>query len=103
VEVKEAALEQLRWFGNKTGRAVLKAALECLERDPLAETRNLKTLRANPVAPRELRLFGKFRVLFSLDERVHLVTIILVGEKRGDKLLVMGEEFSEHHESHPPE
>lgn len=103
VEVKEAALKHLQWFGKKAGRKILERALDFLERDPLAESKNLKTLRPNPVAERELRLFGKFRVLFSVDEESRVVTLILVGEKRGDRLLVMGEEFSEHHESDPLE
>jgi mRNA-degrading endonuclease RelE of RelBE toxin-antitoxin system len=103
VEVKEAAVEHLQWFGKKTGRKLLKHALEYLEQDPLATTKNLKTLRPNPVADRELRLFGMYRVLFSVDEDASLVTIILVGEKRGNQLLVMGEEFTEHHESDPLE
>jgi hypothetical protein len=82
---------------------VLEKALEFLERDPLAETRTLKTLRPNPFAQRELRLFGKYRVLFSVAEEDQRVTILLVGEKVGNRLLVQGEEFSAHHESHPPE
>jgi mRNA-degrading endonuclease RelE of RelBE toxin-antitoxin system len=103
VEIKETALDHLRWFGKKTGRKLLKTCLIHLERDPLAETKNLKTLRPNPIAHRELRLFGKYRVLFSVDEPEHLATIILVGEKRGERLLVLGEEFSAHHESDPLE
>ena len=103
VEVKEAALEHLLWFGKKTGRKLLEKALQHLEQDPLAQTRNMKSLRSNPVAERELRLFGIYRVLFSVDLDAQRVTIILVGEKRGNRLLVMGEEFSEHHESDPPE
>ena len=74
----------------------------CFERGrlvPLAETRNAKTLRPNPVAERELRLFGKYRVLFNVDEDAEEVTILLVGEKRGNSLIVQGEEFTEHHES----
>jgi len=96
VEVKEAALQHLQWFGRKTGRKLLERALEFLEQDALAETKNLKTLRPNPIAQRELRLFGTYRLLFSIDEGERLVTIILVGEKRGNRLLVMGEEFSAH-------
>jgi mRNA-degrading endonuclease RelE of RelBE toxin-antitoxin system len=96
VAVKAAAVEHLEWFGKKTGRKLLKTALEFLEQDPLTETRNLKILRPNPVAERELRLLGKYRFLFSIDENERLVTIILVGEKRGNRLLVMGEEFSAH-------
>jgi hypothetical protein len=103
VEVKEAALEHLQWFGKKTGRKLLRKALEYLEEDPLAETNKLKTLRANPIADRELRFFGIYRVLFSVNEDAEQVSIILVGEKRGNRLLVMGEEFSEHHESDSPE
>ena len=96
VEVKEAALQHSQWFGKKTGRKLLERALEFLEQDPLAETRNLKTLRPNPIAQRELRFFGTYRLLFSVDEGERLVTIILVGEKRGNRLLVMGEEFRAH-------
>lgn len=100
VEVKESAVEHLQWFGKKTGRKLLEKVLEHLEHDPLAETKNLKTLNPNPIAGRELRLFGKYRFLFSVDEDSQLVTIILVGEKRGNRLVVMGEEFSAH-ESDP--
>ena len=58
-----------------------------------------KTISYAPIsiAPRELRLFGKYCVLFSVDDKDKLVTIILVGEKRGNRLLVLGEEFTEHH------
>src|SRR5262245_4409860 len=102
VEVKEAALAHLQWFGKKTGRKLLEKALESLEEDPLAESKNVKTLRPNRVADRELRLFGIYRILFSVDEDEKLVTIILVGEKRGNRLLVLGQEFTEH-ESDPSE
>ena len=63
----------------------------------------MKTLRPNPVAGRELRLFGRYRVLFNVDEPAQVVTIVLVGEKRGQALIVQGEEFTEHHESHSAE
>ena len=33
------------------------------------------------------------------DEDAQTVTIILVGEKQGNKLIVQGEEFTAHHES----
>lgn len=103
VEIKEAALEHLRWFGKKVGRKLLVASLEQLQRDPLAETKNQKTLRPNRIAQRELRIFGKYRVLFSVDEEDRSVTVILVGEKRANRLLVAGEEFNEHHEGNSTE
>jgi mRNA-degrading endonuclease RelE of RelBE toxin-antitoxin system len=100
VEVKEAAIDHLAWFGRKLGRKLLQSALKFLEQDPLAQTRNMKSLRPNSIAQRELRLFGKYRVLFSVEADDERVTIILVGEKRGNKLIVLGREFSAHHEGH---
>jgi|SRR5712692_9964154 len=102
VTLKESVIQDLRWFGRKDGRLLLNTAVERLTANPLAETRHLKTLRPNPVAQRELRLFGKYRVLFNVDPTAEVVTIVLVGEKQGESLLVQGEEFSEHHESNPP-
>ncbi len=103
VTLKESVIKDLRWFGRKDGRLLLDTAVERLTADPLTETRHLKRLRPNPVAQRELRLFGKYRVLFNVDTGADVITIVLVGEKRGDSLLVQGEEFIEHHESNPPE
>ena len=103
VELKESVLDDLRWFGKKNGRQILKAALERLEEDPLSEARQMKTLRPNPVAGRELRVFGKYRVLYQVDLSAKVVTIVLVGEKRGEALLVQGKEFTEHHETDPSE
>jgi hypothetical protein len=100
VALKESVIDDLRWFGRKDGRLLLAAAEEVLRADPTAETPNLKTLRPNPVAERELRLFGKYRVLFNLDCEARVATIVLVGEKRGDALIVQGVEFRGHHEDH---
>jgi mRNA-degrading endonuclease RelE of RelBE toxin-antitoxin system len=99
VSLKESVIEDLRWFGKKAARSLLHEATLRLAADPLAENRNLITLRPNKVAQRELRLFGKYRVLFNLDQEDREVTIVLVGEKRGDSLIVRGEEFTDHHES----
>jgi mRNA-degrading endonuclease RelE of RelBE toxin-antitoxin system len=89
VLLKESAVDDLRALGMKPGRAVLKEATRRLEADPLAQ--------------RELRLFGRYRVLFIVNRPQHRVTIVLVGEKRGDALIVQGRRFTEHHESDPTE
>lgn len=102
IKLKESVIADLRWFGRKDGRLLFRAAQERLVADPTAETRNMKTLRPNPVAQRELRLFGKYRVLFNVEASDEVVTIALVGEKRGNSLLVQGEEFTVH-ESDPTE
>jgi hypothetical protein len=62
-----------------------------------------RPLRPNPVAERELRLSGKYHVLFNVDEEKQTATIILVGEKRGNALVVRGEKFEAHDESNPAE
>ncbi len=96
VNLKGSVIDDLRWFGKKDGRMLLKEAEQHLSTDPLLESRNMKSLRPNPFAERELRLFGKYCVLFNVDEAAEEVTIILVGEKRGNSLLVQGEEFTGH-------
>ena len=101
VVLKESVIDDLRALGRREGRAVLKAAVAHLAADPLAETRHMKTLRANPVAQRELRLFGRYRVLFSVQQVERQVSIVLVGEKRGESLLVQRRRFTAHHESYP--
>ena len=98
VTLKESVLEDLRWFGRKESRLVLEIAIEDLSANPLAETTNMKTLRPNPVAQRELRLHGNYRVLFNVDRDEEVVTIVVVGEKRGNALIVRGEEYTAHHE-----
>jgi hypothetical protein len=40
---------------------------------------------------------------FNVDQEAQEVTIVLVGEKRGNSLFVQGKEFTEHHESDPPD
>ena len=101
--LKASVVDDLRALGRKEGRAVLKAAVARLAADPLAETRHMKTLRPNPVAHRELRLLGRYRVLFMVERAKRRVTVALVGEKRGETLHVQGRRYSAHHESHPAE
>ncbi|HVA82335.1 MAG TPA: type II toxin-antitoxin system RelE/ParE family toxin [Candidatus Binataceae bacterium] len=96
VELKESVVDDLRALGRKQSRAVLTAASQRLAADPLSTTRHLKSLRPNPVAHRELRLFGRYRVLFTIDEAEAIVTIVLVGEKRGNSLYVQGVRFTAH-------
>ena len=99
VALRESVIEDLRYLGRKVGRLILKEARKQLTADPLAETGQMKTLRPNPVAQRELRLFGKYRVLFNIEAARSIVDVVLVGEKRGNSLIVQGKEFGAHHES----
>jgi mRNA-degrading endonuclease RelE of RelBE toxin-antitoxin system len=98
----ESVIDDLRWFGRKVGRRLLQEAEERLGSDPLIKSRNNKALRPNPFAQRELRISGKYRILYYVDVDTQLVTIVAAGEKRGNVLLVRGEEFSEY-EDYPAE
>ncbi len=96
VDLKESVIDDLQALGIKQVRAVLKEASTRLAENPLAQTRHLKTLRPNPVAERELRLFGRYRVLFTVAEAEATVAIVLVGEKRGNSLYVQGKRITAH-------
>ncbi len=101
VRLIESVIDDLRALGSTQGRAVLKAATVRLASDPLTISRHLKKLRPNPIADRELRLFGRYRVLFAVDEVKRIVTILLVGEKRGNTLYVQGQRFTAHESRSP--
>ena len=61
--------------------------------EPLQETRNRKQLRPNPFAPWELRV-GSLRVFYEVDAlEPDLVNILAIGIKKGNRLLIAGEEI----------
>ena len=77
-------------------RLIRENIQEQLRFEPSVETRNRKLLRqpAPFGATWEIR-FGpdnRFRVLYDIDEEQHAVNILAVGEKRGNRLIVGGEE-----------
>lgn len=96
VRLKESVIDDLLALGRANGRKVLNEATKRLTVNPVATARHLKTLRPNLVADRQLSLFGRYRVLFLVDEVESIVTIVLVGEKRGNSLYVQGERFTAH-------
>jgi mRNA-degrading endonuclease RelE of RelBE toxin-antitoxin system len=100
VTYQPSVADDLQWFGKKQARVLGRMIEERLVADPVTESKNLKILRPNSVARRELRLSGKYRVLFNIDESKHTVIVIAVGEKRGSTLIVQGEEYAAHHEDH---
>jgi mRNA-degrading endonuclease RelE of RelBE toxin-antitoxin system len=65
--------------------------------EPHVETKNRKPLRqpAPFAAAWEIR-FGpdnRFRVLYDIDQEQHMVQIVAIGEKKGNCLIVAGEEI----------
>ena len=64
-----------------------------VDNDPAEVTRNKFPLkRLSTHAERELRLEG-WRVFYTVMEDGELVLVNLIGEKRGNKLFIGGEEF----------
>jgi hypothetical protein len=55
-------------------------------------------MQPNPVAGWELRL-GDYRILYDVNDSARVVTVQAVGEKRGNRLFIRGQEYTDH-ESH---
>jgi mRNA-degrading endonuclease RelE of RelBE toxin-antitoxin system len=80
------ALPKARQAGVKEG-----IRLHLQENDPTEETRNkFRLRRPSADAEYELRL-GEVRVFYRV--RGEIVEVVLIGEKRGNRLLIRGEEF----------
>ena len=95
VNFTEGAEADLRWFSAYARRIILDGVELHLRDQPTVGTRRIKTLRSNPIAGWELRL-GDYRVLYDVDESNRIVSIQVVGEKQGNRLLVQGQEYTRH-------
>jgi mRNA-degrading endonuclease RelE of RelBE toxin-antitoxin system len=87
-----AAVRQFKKL-RKATRVFLREAVRVhlVDSDPAQTTRNkFRLRRASPFADYELRV-EQWRVFYRLDGERVLVT--LIGEKRGDALIVEGEEL----------
>ena len=94
VEFARAALEALADMDKTERRLVLGGVQTHLSNnDPAEVTRNKFPLRRPSVhAERELRL-QNWRVFYAVREDCQTVVVHLIGEKRGNKLIINGEEF----------
>ncbi len=60
--------------------------------EPHVETRNRKRLRPNRTSEWEVRI-GKYRVFYDVRQSDRIVEVKMIGEKRGNMVLVRGEEY----------
>ena len=75
---------------------ILEEAIQArLIHEPAKESRAIKRLRPNSIADLELRV-GDLRALYMIDLSHREVIIGVVGEKRGNKLIVEGREYHDH-------
>ena len=92
IRLTPEALEDLNYL-RKYDQGQIIAAIETqLGHQAAQETRNRKRLRPNQLAEWEMRV-GDFRVFYDVSVADSLVEIKAVGEKRGNKLLIRGQEY----------
>jgi mRNA-degrading endonuclease RelE of RelBE toxin-antitoxin system len=83
-----SAEADLDYFKRFEQRVVVDAARRYLRNDADVESQHRKKLRANPMAPWELR-FGKYRVFYELVD-VTAVKIVAIGYKEHNDLFIRG-------------
>ena len=98
INLTDGAQADLHWFATYAQRIIADGIEVHLRYQPTAGSRKIIAMQPNPVAGWELRL-GDYRILYDVNDAGHIVTVQLIGEKRGNRLLVQGQEFTEH-ESH---
>src|SRR5713101_10140736 len=91
IEVTEEAKTDLSFY-TAFERKIITAEIRVqLIHQPLVETKNREPLRDNPLASWELRV-GNYRVFYEVDEPAQMVTLVSVGHKEHNTLLIRGEE-----------
>jgi mRNA-degrading endonuclease RelE of RelBE toxin-antitoxin system len=100
INIADQAAGHLGGLARYAQRIVLDGIELHLRNQPMQETRRIKPLRLNPVASWELRL-GDYRVLYDIAEEGRVVNVLVVGEKRGNQLFVLGKEYTAHESDRP--
>jgi mRNA-degrading endonuclease RelE of RelBE toxin-antitoxin system len=93
IEFTEEAKADLDYYAAFERKIITSQIRVQLLHEPSVATKNRKSPRENPVASWGLRA-GKFRVFYEVDETLQTVTIVAVGHKEHDALLIQGEEVT---------
>lgn len=92
IEYAPEAVDHLAALPRPQANMVLDQVERKLKHQPTLPSRNRKLLRANPVAPWELRL-GALRVYFDVSlQPAAVVTVRAIGLKVRDRVRIAGEE-----------
>jgi mRNA-degrading endonuclease RelE of RelBE toxin-antitoxin system len=92
IEFRAAAIDDLAMLRKFDQQQIIHIIEAQLPTQATEESRNRKRLRPNQLAEWELRI-GDFRVFYDVDSEAAAVIILAIGEKRGNKLLLHGEEY----------
>jgi mRNA-degrading endonuclease RelE of RelBE toxin-antitoxin system len=92
IDYSPEAVDHLAGLTARQSATVLDVVVRLLSHDPATPTRNRKVLRANSVAPWELRI-GVLRVYYDFgDEPERVVVVKAVGIKHRNRVRIGGEE-----------
>ncbi|MBN1902581.1 type II toxin-antitoxin system RelE/ParE family toxin [Candidatus Sumerlaeota bacterium] len=91
IEFTEEAKTDLYQYSASERKIIIGDIRIQLGEQPLIETKNRKKLRENPVSPWELRV-RKYRIFYQVDEASQSVTIIAIGHREHNSLLIRGKE-----------
>jgi mRNA-degrading endonuclease RelE of RelBE toxin-antitoxin system len=92
IDYSPASEEHLRALTARQRAPVFDIVDDQLGDEPAVETRNRKPMRPNPLAPWELRI-GDLRVYYDIaEESEPVVTIVAIGIKDRNRILIGGEE-----------
>jgi len=100
INITDQAAKHLGGLSRYAQGIILDGIELHLRHQPTQEARRIKALRLNPVASWELRL-GDYRVLYDVAEENRSVNVLVVGEKRGNQLYVLGKEYTAHESDRP--
>ena len=91
IDVTVEAKEDLDSYSVSERRVIIAGIRGQLGYQPLVETKNRKRLRENPISPWELRV-GKYRIFYEVDADNKRVTIVAIGHKEHNALLIRRKE-----------
>jgi mRNA-degrading endonuclease RelE of RelBE toxin-antitoxin system len=89
IEFTPEAIEDLQSFRKFEQQTIISGIDTQLKYEPTVETRNRFRMHPNDVAEWELRI-GKYRVFYNIENDVRIVSIEVIGFKRGNRLFVRG-------------
>ena len=92
VKFTSSALDDIAPLKKRERTAILDGIDKQLVHEPHVETRNRKRLRPNRTSEWEVRI-GKYRVFYDVRQSERIVEVKVIGEKRGNMVVVRGEEY----------
>jgi len=92
IEFTSGADRHLDAFEKGDQKSIVDTIVEHLSYEPAVPTRNRKQLRPNDLAEWEFRL-DRFRIFYDIDGKSQIVTIVAIGLKERDRLIIGGKDF----------